>query len=102
MCVHWYFEEHFSELSYRFFSKFKGHISDELRVSFKAQLLSDRRSLAPVAGFVVKLQNPQTDLLQNSVSIPVFRNMLQNSQYSRTDFVSFCRMRFCVTVCFTL
>ena len=35
MCVHWYFAEHFSELSYRFFSKTKGRILDELRVSFK-------------------------------------------------------------------
>ena len=27
MCVHWYFEEHFSELSYRFFSKSEGRIA---------------------------------------------------------------------------
>ena len=37
MCVHWYFAEHFSELSYRFFSKSKGRILDELRLPFKAQ-----------------------------------------------------------------
>ena len=35
MCVHWYFVEHFAELSYRFFSKSKGRILDELRVSIK-------------------------------------------------------------------
>ena len=35
MCVHWYFAEHFSELSCPFFSKSKGRILDELRVSFK-------------------------------------------------------------------
>ena len=41
MCVHWYFAEHFSELSYFFFSKPEGCILDELRVSFKvfSQLL---------------------------------------------------------------
>ena len=37
MCVHWYFAEHFSELSYRFFSKSKGRILDELHLAFKAQ-----------------------------------------------------------------
>ena len=35
MCVHWYFAEHFPELSYRFFSKSKGRILDKLRVSFE-------------------------------------------------------------------
>ena len=39
MCVHWYLAEHFSKLSYRFFSKSKGRILDELRVSFKCCLL---------------------------------------------------------------
>ena len=35
MCVHWYFAEHSSELSYRLFSKSKGRIlDDELRYSF--------------------------------------------------------------------
>ena len=34
MCVRWYFAEHFSELSYRFLSKYKGRILDELRVPF--------------------------------------------------------------------
>ena len=34
MCVHRYFVEHFSELYYRFISKSKGRILDELRVSF--------------------------------------------------------------------
>ena len=38
MCVHWYFAEHFSELSYRSFSKSNGRILDELRVSFKVLL----------------------------------------------------------------
>ena len=35
MCVHWYFAEHFSDLSYRFFSKSKVRILGELRVLFK-------------------------------------------------------------------
>ena len=35
MCVHWYSAEHFLELSYRWCSKSKGPIYDELRVSFK-------------------------------------------------------------------
>ena len=39
----------------------------------------------PIEGFAVKLQNSQTDLLQNSVGIPVFRNVLQNSEYSQTE-----------------
>ena len=34
MCVHWYFAEYFLELSCPFFSKSKGRILDELRVSF--------------------------------------------------------------------
>ena len=39
MRAHWYFAEHFSELSYCFFSKSKGRFLDELRVSFKEQKL---------------------------------------------------------------
>ena len=35
MCVHWYFAGHFSELRYIFFSKSRGPILDELRVSCK-------------------------------------------------------------------
>ena len=35
MCVHWHFAEHFSELCYRFSSKSKDRILDELRVFFK-------------------------------------------------------------------
>ena len=35
MCVNWYFAKHFSDLSYHFFSKSKGRIFNELRVSFK-------------------------------------------------------------------
>ena len=38
MCVHWHFEEHFSELSYRFFSESKSRILDELRIPFKEQI----------------------------------------------------------------
>ena len=38
MCVHWYFAEYFLELSCPFFSKSKGRILDELRVSFKLSL----------------------------------------------------------------
>ena len=34
-CVHWYFVKHFSKLSYHFFSRSKGCISNELRVFFK-------------------------------------------------------------------
>ena len=34
MCAHWYFAEHFSELSCPFLSKFKGHILDELHIPF--------------------------------------------------------------------
>ena len=34
-CVHWYFTKHFLELSVHFFSKFKGRIFNELRVSYK-------------------------------------------------------------------
>ena len=37
ICVHWYFAEHFSELSYRLFSRYKGRILDELRVSFNVK-----------------------------------------------------------------
>ena len=39
MRAHWYFAEHFSELSYCFFSKSKGRFLDELCVSFKEQKL---------------------------------------------------------------
>ena len=37
MCVHWYFAEHFSDLSYRVFPKYKGRILDELGVSFNVK-----------------------------------------------------------------
>ena len=45
MYVNWYFAEHFSDLSYRFFWKSKSRILDELRVSFELWNLhlSDRR-----------------------------------------------------------
>ena len=39
MCFYWYYAEHFSELSYRFFLQPKGHILDELRVSFNIKEL---------------------------------------------------------------
>ena len=37
-CVHWYFTIHFSELSYQFFSKSKGHILDKFHISFKDKI----------------------------------------------------------------
>ena len=41
MYVHWYFAEHFSELSCPFFSKSKGRILDELRVSFNKYVVTN-------------------------------------------------------------
>ena len=37
MCAYWYFAEHFSDLSYRVFPKYKGRILDELGVSFNVK-----------------------------------------------------------------
>ena len=47
MCVHWSFEEHFSESSYQFFSKSEGRVLDELCIPFNAAVCR-RRDLCRV------------------------------------------------------
>ena len=75
MCVHWYFAEHSSELSYRLFSKSKGRIlDDELRYSFNIKrvwhfpqifLILSSRSQLPWSNYAkVRKNKPQVVFIE--------------------------------------
>ena len=72
MCVYWYFQGHFSELSYGFLSKSKGRVLDELRVPFKVGL-SPSKKIASHESFLKMMKNVFYFILKASFVLKIFK-----------------------------
>ena len=82
MCVHWYFAEHYSELSYCFLLNSKGCIFNELRASFKNELSRSKKI------FTVNILNKNTVMTETIKLMYFWWNHFDKNNHFEKIFVA--------------